>query len=56
VSEVLERTQWLELLRDMVAAKQITLRVAGEYAPERIADAQRTLAAGGLRGRPIILF
>lgn len=56
VSEVLERTEWLELLRDMVAAAQIKLRVAGEYAPERIADAQRALEAGGLRGRAVVLF
>lgn len=56
VSEVLERTEWLELLRDMVATAEIKLRVAGEYAPERIADAQRALAAGGLRGRPVIVF
>jgi NADPH:quinone reductase len=56
VSEVLERTEWLERLRDMVAAAQIKLRVAGEYAPERIADAQRALEAGGLRGRSVILF
>jgi NADPH2:quinone reductase len=56
VSEVLERTAWLELLRDMVARKEIRLRVAGEYPPERIADAQRALAAGGLRGRSVIVF
>jgi NADPH:quinone reductase-like Zn-dependent oxidoreductase len=56
VSEVLERTEWLELLRDMVAAAQIKLRVAREYPAERIADAQRALAAGGLRGRAVILF
>jgi NADPH:quinone reductase len=56
VTEVLKRTEWLELLRDMVAAAQIKLRVAGEYAPERIADAQRALQAGGLRGRAVILF
>ncbi|HEX3836424.1 MAG TPA: NADP-dependent oxidoreductase [Steroidobacteraceae bacterium] len=56
VSEVLERTEWLELLREMVATGQIKLRVAGEYAPERIADAQRALEAGGLRGRAVILF
>jgi NADPH:quinone reductase len=56
VSEVLERTEWLELLRDMIAAKEIKLRVAGEYPPERVADAQRTLEAGGLRGRSVILF
>jgi NADPH:quinone reductase-like Zn-dependent oxidoreductase len=56
VSEALERTEWLELLRDMVAAGQIKLRVAGEYAPERVVDAQRALEAGGLRGRSVILF
>jgi len=56
VYECLERTEWLELLRDMVAAAEIKLRVAGEYAPEQIADAQRALQAGGLRGRPVILF
>jgi NADPH:quinone reductase len=56
VSEALERTEWLELLRDMVAAAQIKLRVAGEYSAERVADAQRALAAGGLRGRAVILF
>jgi NADPH:quinone reductase len=56
VSEVLERTEWLQVLCEMVAAGQITLRVAGEYSPERVADAQRALAAGGLRGRPVILF
>jgi NADPH2:quinone reductase len=56
VSEVLERTEWLELLRDLVAAAQIKLRVAGEYAPEQVADAQRALEAGGLRGRAVILF
>jgi NADPH:quinone reductase len=56
VSEVLERTEWLELLRDMVAAGQIKLRVAGEYPPERVAEAQRALEAGGVRGRLVILF
>jgi CMP-2-keto-3-deoxyoctulosonic acid synthetase len=35
VSDVLERTEWLELLRDLVAAAKIKLRVAGEYAPGR---------------------
>lgn len=56
VYEVFGRTEWLELLRDMVAAGQLKLRVAGEYAPEQTADAQRALEAGGLRGRPVILF
>jgi NADPH:quinone reductase-like Zn-dependent oxidoreductase len=56
VSEVLERTEWLELLRDVVAAAQIKLRVAGEYTPQHVADAQRALEAGGLRGRAVVLF
>ena len=56
VSEVLERTEWLELLRTLVAAGKIKLRVTGEYAPERLAEAQRALEAGGLRGRPVVLF
>jgi len=56
VTKALERTEWLELLREMVAAAQIKLRVVGEYAPEQTADAQRAVEAGGLRGRPVILF
>ncbi len=56
VYEVVERTEWLEQLRDMVAAAEIKLRVTGEYTPEQTADAQRALEAGGLRGRPVIVF
>jgi len=56
VSGVLERTEWLELLRNMVAAGEIKLRVVEEYAPTKAADAQRALQAGGLRGRPVIWF
>ncbi len=56
VFEVLQRTEWLEKLRELVAAKAIKLRVAGEYPPERIADAQRALEHGGLRGRAVIVF
>jgi NADPH:quinone reductase-like Zn-dependent oxidoreductase len=56
VYEVFGRTEWLELLRDMVATAQIKLRVSGEYTPERIADAQRALEGGGVRGRVVIRF
>jgi NADPH2:quinone reductase len=56
VSGVLERTEWLELLRNMVAAGEIKLRVVDEYAPTKAADAQRALEAGSPRGRPVILF
>ena len=56
VSDVLERTEWLELLRNMVASGEIKLRVVEEYAPTKAADAQRALVAGSPRGRPVILF
>ena len=56
VSTVLERTDWLEELRDLASKGKIELEVAGEYPPERAADAQRAMAAGGLRGRAVIVF
>ncbi|WP_108610575.1 NADP-dependent oxidoreductase [Aminobacter sp. MSH1] len=56
VFDALERTEWLELLRGMAAAAEIRLRVTKEYAPEHIAEAQRSLTAGGLRGRPVVVF
>lgn len=56
VPDVLENTEGLYLLRTMVESGEIKLRVAGEYAPEQVADAQQALAAGGLRGRPVLVF
>ena len=56
VYEAFERTDWLELLRDMVEAGDIRLRVAGEYPIGQVAAAQQVLEAGGLRGRPVIVF
>jgi NADPH2:quinone reductase len=56
VSSVLDRTEWLDALAEMVVAGKIKLRVTGEYPPEKIGEAQRAVEAGGLRGRPIILF
>jgi NADPH:quinone reductase len=56
VATVLERTDWLEELRDLASKGKITLEVAGEYPPERAADAQRAMGAGGLRGRAVIVF
>lgn len=51
-----DRTELLEVLREMVGSGAIKLRVAGEFTPERAGDAQLALEAGGLRGRPVILF
>jgi NADPH2:quinone reductase len=56
VSRAAERTEWLEQLRDLVSSGHLQLEVAAEYPPEQVADAQRSLAAGGLRGRPVIVF
>jgi NADPH2:quinone reductase len=56
VMEALTRTDWLNELRDLASSGAITLRVAGEYPPERAADAHRAMEAGGLRGRGIIIF
>lgn len=56
VSEALERTEWLELLRKLAESGAIKLKVAGKFLPEQAADAQRALNAGGLRGRPVIIF
>jgi len=56
VDTLLERTDWLEILREMVTASEIKLRVTGQYSPEEAANAQRAVEAGGLRGRPVIIF
>jgi NADPH:quinone reductase-like Zn-dependent oxidoreductase len=56
VSDVLERTEWLELLSNMVSAGEIRLRAVEEFAAAKAADAQRALVAGSLRGRPVIIF
>jgi NADPH:quinone reductase-like Zn-dependent oxidoreductase len=56
VRDVLERTEWLEQLRDLASDGRLKLRVAGEYPPDRAADAHRAMEAGGLRGRALIVF
>jgi len=56
VHSVVERTEWLEQIRNLVTAGYIKPLVAGEYAPEQAGDAQNALAAGGLRGRVVIIF
>jgi NADPH:quinone reductase-like Zn-dependent oxidoreductase len=56
VRSALERSDWLQELRELASEGRIALRVTGEYAPEQAAEAQRLMAAGGLRGRAVIVF
>ena len=56
VYHAFERTEWLELLSKVVEAGEIRLRVTREYSIHEVADAQRSLEAGGLRGRPVIIM
>ena len=56
VRTVLERTDWLEELRRLASEGRLQLRVAGTYPPERAAEAQRAMDAGGLRGRAVMVF
>ena len=46
----------LDRLGRLVADGRLTLRVAETFPPERVADAQRKLDAGGIRGRLVIVF
>ena len=56
VRTVLTRTDWLDELRGLASDGRLALRVAAAFSPERAAEAQRLMAAGGLRGRALITF
>jgi NADPH2:quinone reductase len=56
VATALHRTDWLEHLRTLASDGRLALRVAGTYTPEQAAEAHRAMAAGGLRGRALIVF
>ena len=56
VSEYAKNQPALDKLAAAVAAGKLTLRVAETFPPERAADAHRKLAAGGVRGRLVIVF
>ncbi len=56
VSTVLERTDWLEDLARLAGDGKLALRTPTTYPPERVAEAQRAMDAGGLRGRGVIVF
>lgn len=56
VWEHLDRTDWLNELRQQAGTGRLLLRVAGTYRPEEAPDAHRAMDAGGLRGRAVIVF
>jgi NADPH:quinone reductase len=56
VRTALDRTDWLEHLRDLASTGRLALRVASEHAPEEAARAHALMEAGGLRGRAVIVF
>ncbi|MBV8086556.1 MAG: NADP-dependent oxidoreductase [Chloroflexi bacterium] len=56
VSDYFKNTAALEKLVQMAKDGHLTLRVAETFPPERAAEAQRKLAAGGVRGRLLIRF
>ena len=56
VSDYATNQAALDRLREQVEAGAVTLRVAETFPPERAAEAQEKLAAGGVRGRLVITF
>src|SRR5262245_17895541 len=56
VMSYLENHEALERLGRLVAERRLTLRVAETFPPERAAEAQRKMDAGGTRGRLVIVF
>jgi len=56
VASYLENQEALARLGQLVTERRLTLRVAETFPPERTADAQRKLSAGGTRGRLVIVF
>ena len=56
VTSYLLNHEALDRLGHLVAAKRLTLRVAETFPPDRAADAHRKMAAGGIRGRLLIVF
>ena len=56
VATVLERTDWLEHLRELAGDGRIALRALDAFAPTAAGEAQERMDAGGLRGRLLIAF
>ena len=56
VSEYAHNQDALRRLSTLAAHGELSLRVAESFPPERAADAHRKLAAGGIRGRLVVVF
>ena len=56
VASYLANHEALDGLGRLVAEGRLTLRVGETFPPERAAEAQRKMAAGGTRGRLVIVF
>ena len=56
VTSYLQNHEALDRLGRLVGERRLSLRVAETFPPERAAEAQRKLAAGGTRGRLLIAF
>jgi NADPH:quinone reductase-like Zn-dependent oxidoreductase len=56
VASYLTNQEALDRLGRLVADGRLTLRVGETFPPERAAEAQRKMAAGGTRGRLVIVF
>jgi NADPH:quinone reductase-like Zn-dependent oxidoreductase len=56
VSDYVRNQAALQQLGELVEQGKLTLRVAETFPPERTAEAHRKLAAGGVRGRLVIVF
>src|SRR5207249_11530575 len=56
VTSYVHNHEALDRLGRLVAEGRLTLRVAETFPPERAAEAQRKMAAGGTRGRLVIVF
>src|SRR3990170_856371 len=56
VTSYLHKHEALDRLGHLVAQGKLTLRVAETFPPERAAEAQRKVDAGGIRGRLLIVF
>jgi NADPH:quinone reductase-like Zn-dependent oxidoreductase len=56
VSDYARNQAALAALGGLVEQGKLTLRVAETFPPERAADAHRKLAAGGVRGRLVVVF